>query len=192
MKLGMAVTQLPQPLCLPQRAALLAPPKQTGLRLSGRTAIHKLRVIVDISSRRQFRATATPAAAASTASAATALWPSLAHAWNTNPAAVLLAASACILGVSLSMLLLAAVPTLLASQPVARYNSSAACACVVAHPFGVEHDCVAACIQALRRSAHAMETLLLTLQAEVPDTAATLRLSGLELADCIQEVGALR
>jgi hypothetical protein len=37
-----------------------------------------------------------------------------------------------------------------------------------------------------------METLLLTLQAEVPDTAATLRLSGLELADCIQEVGALR
>ena len=32
----------------------------------------------------------------------------------------------------------------------------------------------------------------LEVQAEVPDTAATLRLSGMELADCIQEVGALR
>lgn len=47
-------------------------------------------------------------------------------------------------------------------------------------------------LQALRRSAHAMEALLLTVRAEVPDTAATLRLSGMELADCIQEVGALR
>jgi hypothetical protein len=37
-----------------------------------------------------------------------------------------------------------------------------------------------------------MEALLYTVQAEVPDTAATLRLSGMELADCIQEVGALR
>jgi hypothetical protein len=36
-----------------------------------------------------------------------------------------------------------------------------------------------------------MESLLLTLQAEIPDTAAVLRLSGMELADCIQEVGAL-
>ena len=47
-------------------------------------------------------------------------------------------------------------------------------------------------MQALRRSAHAMEALLHTVRAEVPDTAATLRLSGMELADCIQEVGALR
>ena len=42
------------------------------------------------------------------------------------------------------------------------------------------------------RSSLAMESLLYTVQAEVPDTAATLRLSGMELADCIQEVGALR
>lgn len=46
-------------------------------------------------------------------------------------------------------------------------------------------------LQALRRSAHAMESLLLTVQAEVPDTAATLRLSGVELADTIQELGSL-
>ena len=46
--------------------------------------------------------------------------------------------------------------------------------------------------QALRRTSRAMESLLYTVQAEVPDTAATLRLSGMELADCIQEVGALR
>lgn len=32
----------------------------------------------------------------------------------------------------------------------------------------------------------------MTVHAEVPDTAATLRLSGMELADCIQEVGSLR
>lgn len=62
----------------------------------------------------------------------------------------------------------------------------------MASACGIEHTGAAASMQALRRSAHAMETLLLTLQAEVPDTAATLRLSGLELADCIQEVGALR
>ena len=37
-----------------------------------------------------------------------------------------------------------------------------------------------------------MESLMRTLEAEVPDTAATLRLSGMELADCIQEVGAFR
>ncbi|KAL4450172.1 hypothetical protein ABPG77_010841 [Micractinium sp. CCAP 211/92] len=43
----------------------------------------------------------------------------------------------------------------------------------------------------MRRSAIAAESLLLTLAAEVPDTAATLRLSGMELADCIQEMGAL-
>ena len=48
------------------------------------------------------------------------------------------------------------------------------------------------CAQALRRTSLAMESLLYTVQAEVPDTAATLRLSGMELADCIQEVGALR
>ena len=46
--------------------------------------------------------------------------------------------------------------------------------------------------QALRRTSLAMESLLYTVQAEGPDTAATLRLSGMELADCIQEVGALR
>ena len=47
-------------------------------------------------------------------------------------------------------------------------------------------------LQALRRSAHAAASLLATLEAEVPDTAATLRLSGMELADCIGEMGALR
>lgn len=46
-------------------------------------------------------------------------------------------------------------------------------------------------MQALRRSAHAAASLLATLEAEVPDTAATLRLSGMELADCIGEMGAL-
>ncbi|KAL4452497.1 hypothetical protein ABPG75_008159 [Micractinium tetrahymenae] len=69
----------------------------------------------------------------------------------------MLAAGACILGVALSVFLLASIPTILA----------------------------------LRRSAIAAESLLLSVAAEVPDTAATLRLSGMELADCIQEMGAL-
>lgn len=32
---------------------------------------------------------------------------------------------------------------------------------------------------------------MLTLEAEVPDSAATLRLTGMEVADCIQELGGL-
>lgn len=37
----------------------------------------------------------------------------------------------------------------------------------------------------------AMETLIYTVEEEVPDTAASLRLSGLEIADCVEEVTAL-
>lgn len=46
-------------------------------------------------------------------------------------------------------------------------------------------------LQAWRRTAVAMEVLLRVLEAEIPDTAATLRLSGLELADAIEEVSLL-
>ena len=42
--------------------------------------------------------------------------------------------------------------------------------------------------QAWRRAARALESLAVTLEAEVPDTAATMRLSSLELADAIEEV----
>jgi len=44
------------------------------------------------------------------------------------------------------------------------------------------------CAQAWRRTAQSVEALALSLQREVPDTAATMRLSGLELADAIGEV----
>ena len=43
-------------------------------------------------------------------------------------------------------------------------------------------------MQAWRRTAHSVEALAVSLQREVPDTAATMRLSGLELADAIGEV----
>jgi hypothetical protein len=46
-------------------------------------------------------------------------------------------------------------------------------------------------LQAMRRSALALERLLDTAREEIPDTAATLRLSGMELADCIEEVSSL-
>jgi hypothetical protein len=56
----------------------------------------------------------TKAAAATTAPvAATSLWPALVQAWNSNPAAVMLATGACILGVALSIFLVAAVPAML-------------------------------------------------------------------------------
>lgn len=72
--------------------------------------------------RRRLQRRAAAAAAAATAAApaaqaaASAFWPALVQAWNTNPAAVLLAAGACILGVSLSIFLLAAIPTMLVSR----------------------------------------------------------------------------
>ena len=43
-------------------------------------------------------------------------------------------------------------------------------------------------MQAWRRTAQSVEALALSLEREVPDTAATMRLSGLELADAIGEV----
>ena len=48
--------------------------------------------------------------------------------------------------------------------------------------------CWRPCAQAWRRTAQSVEALALSLQREVPDTAATMRLSGLELADAIGEV----
>lgn len=43
-------------------------------------------------------------------------------------------------------------------------------------------------LKAWRRTALALRLLAATVTEEVPDTAATLRLSGLELADAIEEV----
>lgn len=67
--------------------------------------------------RRQVAAAAAPAAAPA-AAAATAFWPALVQAWSVNPASVLLAAGACILGVSLSVFLLAAIPTMMVRDAV--------------------------------------------------------------------------
>lgn len=147
-------------------AATAGRPQQLAARPPARPAAQPhTRWPLNREQQQQRRATVTAAAAAvapaaapaAAAAVAQAFWPALVQAWNANPASVLVGAGACILGVALSVFLLASIPTMLA----------------------------------LRRSALAMEALLLTVQAEVPDTAATLRLSGLELADCIQEVGAL-
>lgn len=46
-------------------------------------------------------------------------------------------------------------------------------------------------MQALRRTAHAAEALLHSLREELPDTAAALRLSSLEMSDAIEEVSSL-
>ncbi|GBF98218.1 hypothetical protein Rsub_11038 [Raphidocelis subcapitata] len=44
---------------------------------------------------------------------------------------------------------------------------------------------------AAARAAHRAEAVLRALEAEIPDTAASMRLSGLELSDCLSELGAL-
>eukprot|EP00878_Enallax_costatus_P033383 GHUV01036809.1.p1 GENE.GHUV01036809.1~~GHUV01036809.1.p1 ORF type:complete len:268 (+),score=73.86 GHUV01036809.1:615-1418(+) len=43
----------------------------------------------------------------------------------------------------------------------------------------------------LARTANRMESMLQTLETELPDTAASMRLSSLELSDCLSELGAL-
>ncbi|KIZ04827.1 hypothetical protein MNEG_3135 [Monoraphidium neglectum] len=44
---------------------------------------------------------------------------------------------------------------------------------------------------AAARAAHRAEALLRTIEAEIPDTMASMRLSGMELSDCLTELGAL-
>ena len=46
--------------------------------------------------------------------------------------------------------------------------------------------------QEMRRTAQEMQRLTRALEREIPDTAATMRLTGMELSDAISEVSALR
>ncbi|GIL77973.1 hypothetical protein Vretifemale_7254 [Volvox reticuliferus] len=46
-------------------------------------------------------------------------------------------------------------------------------------------------VWALARAAHQAERLMAAVESELPDTAASMRLAGLELTDCVQELGAL-
>lgn len=63
-------------------------------------------------------------------------------------------------------------------------------ACVAAAALSVLLVAAVPALFALRRSAIAMEALMNDLRAEIPDTAAALRLSGLEIADAVEEVSA--
>ena len=47
-------------------------------------------------------------------------------------------------------------------------------------------------VQSLRRAARAAEIMIYTVERELPETAAALRLSSLELSDAIEEVSLLR
>lgn len=46
-------------------------------------------------------------------------------------------------------------------------------------------------LQSIQRAARAMETMLYTVEREVPETAAAMRLSSMELSDAIEEVALL-
>ena len=140
-------------------------------------------------------------------SAAGHVWPALAQAWSTNPAAVMLAAAACLLGLSLSVFLFAAIPTMLVRRGVlargargpgprcgcCQYLSAVKKPVTSARPTqsGTQQCTCTRPSQAFRRSARAAELLFHALHQEVPDTAAVVRLSTLDLADCIEEITGL-
>lgn len=110
-----AAAQAAASACLGSRPAGLLPCQQQ----LGCTRLRQQRgqlVAVPRERRQQLVAAAAAVAAApATQAAVNAFWPALVQAWNTNPSAVLLAAGACILGVALSIFLLAAIPTMLVS-----------------------------------------------------------------------------
>ena len=47
-------------------------------------------------------------------------------------------------------------------------------------------------LQSVKRAARAMEVMLYTVERELPETAAAIRLSSMELSDAIEEVTLLR
>ena len=47
-------------------------------------------------------------------------------------------------------------------------------------------------LQSVKRAARAMEVMLYTVERELPETAAAMRLSSMELSDAIEEVTLLR
>lgn len=47
-------------------------------------------------------------------------------------------------------------------------------------------------LQSVRRAAQAMEVMLHTVEREIPETAAAMRLSSMEMSDAIEEVTLLR
>lgn len=131
----------------------------TGLKLTTRpTPLPLIQPALPISSPSKRKHTFTTQAAANTTRAVVeGFWPVLVQAWQTDPAALLLGIGTCLIATILSIMLLAAIPALIA----------------------------------LRRSLIAVESLAITLEEEVPDTAAAMRLSGMEIADCFDEVSSL-
>jgi len=97
------------------------------------------------------------AAAATSAAVSTGAWAALVAAWHTAPHTVLLSLGAFLAGATLSIFLIASIPTIIA----------------------------------LRRSIFALTQLLHVMKEEIPDTAAAVRLSTLELADAIEDVSTL-
>ena len=59
-------------------------------------------------------------------------------------------------------------------------------------PLGWLETARAHALQEMRRTAREGRKLLQTLDHELPETAAALRLSGYELSDCMEEVSLLR
>ena len=127
-------------------------------------------------------------------------WPVIVQAYSTDPVGVLFSVAACLAAAALSALLVAAIPALFVSFSrcaalylLGHYLSTAALSPSTSAANQLQTQLAHACIfmQALRRSAHAMEALLHVLREEIPDTAAAVRLSGLEIADAVEEVGAL-
>lgn len=129
----------------------------------------------------------------------------LQHSIAANPGHFLLSLGGLIACVALAAFLLAAIPSLLVCTQIQSlifvYTLSItdkqhmilqAHACMYIHKAKCTTRVYALYIQAFRRTAVALESLAATVEAEVPDTAAAVRLSGFELSDCIEEIALLR
>lgn len=159
--------------CRPRSARGVAPPAPVG--------------------RRALRCTAVAGAAVAAAPVAAAgFWPVLVQAFYADPVGVMLGVGSCLAATALSVLLVAAVPALVV-RAAAMLSAAQPRRCP-ASPFQPSHSHLhhlSRTSQALARSARAMEQLLHVVRQEVPDTAAAVRLTGLEIADAVEEVSGL-
>ncbi len=132
-----------------------------------------------------------------------------AQALSANPAALLLGIAALLAGTALAAFLVAAVPTLLVRALIEAIEQAQACIKLSPSPRlhgkqepGLpEASTLHAASRVTAAGGHAQaargallqaRALMATLEQELPETAAALRLSGLELSDCFEEVSLLR
>lgn len=95
---------------------------------------------------------------------------------------ILIGLGALFAGVAFAAFLLAAIPTVVVCMASPEHGPHLQLKKTPCMPSPVMD------VQSIRRAARAMETMLYTVEREVPETAAAMRLSSMELSDAIEEV----